>query len=246
MYILAIETTGPYASCSILDIMTGEVIITKRSDNNMSHLSDLIPLIDRALTESSVKKEEIKYVAPSVGPGSFTGIRIGVSTARALAQSLGIKAIPVETLEAFLYKPLPKGVNESAIKVGIINARRNQVYGIIQGNLDGGAYMLTDILEVLVEDVVPFGYEIVFYGDGIDAYEDKIREVLDRYKAKYVFSDKELRYQDSESLSNLAYIMLNTGFTVSYDRLLPNYMREAEAETKLKAGELGICKLKQE
>ncbi len=242
MYILAIETTGPFGSCALLDEITGEVIASETSTNNMSHLSDMIPMIQRVLATSHVEKSEIKYVAPSVGPGSFTGIRIGVSTARALAQSLGIKGIPVPTLESFLYKPLPKEASKYAVRCGILNARRGQVYGIIQGNLDGGSYMLDDVLEVLVEDVLQAGYDIVFYGDGVDAYEEKIREVFDRTHAKYYFADKEIRYQDAASVAKVAFGLLKEGYVVDVNDLLPDYMREAEAETKLREGKLHIYK----
>ena len=241
MYILAIETTGPFGSCALLDENTGKIVASETSTNNMSHLSDLVPMVERMLTKAGAKKSEIEYVAPSVGPGSFTGIRIGVCTARALAQALGIKAIPVGTLDAMLYKPVPAGVSEYATKIGILNARRGQVYGIIQGNLDSGAYMLDDVLEVLIEDVIIDGEEVVFYGDGIDAYQDKIREVLDRYHAKYTFAGEDIRYQDAESVAKLAYLLKGHDVWVDVEDLLPDYMREAEAETKLKAGALPIC-----
>ena len=103
MFILAIETTGPYGSTALLD-EKGNVLGCEVSRETMSHLKDLIPMVDTMLKKCGVSKDQIDLLAPSVGPGSFTGIRIGVSTARALCQALGIKAVPVPTLEAFCFK----------------------------------------------------------------------------------------------------------------------------------------------
>ena len=97
MFILAIETTGPYGSVALLD-EKGNVLGYEVSHGTMSHLKDLIPMVDTVLKKCGVSKNEINLLAPSVGPGSFTGIRIGVSTARALCQALGSKAVPVPTL----------------------------------------------------------------------------------------------------------------------------------------------------
>ena len=103
MFILAIETTGPFGSTALLD-EKGNVLGCEVSRETMSHLKDLIPMVDTMLKKCGVSKDQIDLLAPSVGPGSFTGIRIGVSTARALCQALGIKAVPVPTLEAFCFK----------------------------------------------------------------------------------------------------------------------------------------------
>ena len=114
MFILAIETTGPYGSVALLD-GDGNVLGYEVSHDTMSHLKDLIPMVDTVLKKSGVAKEEIDLMAPSVGPGSFTGIRIGVSTARALCQALGIRAVPVPTLEAFCFKEsAPAAAREAA------------------------------------------------------------------------------------------------------------------------------------
>ena len=109
MYILAIETTGKEGSVCLMqkDEGGGEpaVLGEKRIEGSMSHLKELIPSISSLLESQGVSKNEISYIAASVGPGSFTGIRIGVATARALSQAFGLEyAIAVPTLTAFQYK----------------------------------------------------------------------------------------------------------------------------------------------
>ena len=75
--------------------------------------------------------------------------------------------------------------------------------------------------------------QIIFVGDGIDAYEDKIREA-----GLYRLADEEWRYQDASSVAELALQKYNSNNTITYDYLLPNYMRKSEAEMRLESGTL--------
>ena len=127
MYILAIETTGKFGSVSLID-NKGTAIGYLETTDPMSHLKNLIPMIKKLLEDAGIEKKQLTHVAVSVGPGSFTGIRIGVSTARALCQCLNIPAVAVPTLDSFLYKAEARNVRDSEIVCAIINARRNQVY----------------------------------------------------------------------------------------------------------------------
>ncbi|MFQ7739823.1 MAG: tRNA (adenosine(37)-N6)-threonylcarbamoyltransferase complex dimerization subunit type 1 TsaB, partial [Emergencia timonensis] len=86
MYILAIETTGPLGSVAITD-GAGNCSL-KISGEEMNHLKDLMPMAQQLMDEWKLAKSDLSAVAASIGPGSFTGIRIGVSTARAVAQAL--------------------------------------------------------------------------------------------------------------------------------------------------------------
>ncbi len=220
MYILAIETTGPYGSTALLD-EEGKVLGYEVSHGTMSHLKDLIPMIDTMLKKCGVAKDQIDLIAPSVGPGSFTGIRIGVSTARALCQALGIKAVPVPTLEAFCFKETAEAadtaaavpaVREAAVGrtavCAIINARRGQVYGMIDGFMEPGPYMLTDVIEVYKSKMEPAGWRMLFFGDGIDAYEKNIKEALGEPgpgpSASFEFAPEADRYQDAVSVGRWA------------------------------------------
>ncbi len=302
MFILAIETTGPFGSTALLD-EKGNVLGCEVSRETMSHLKDLIPMVDTMLKKCGVSKDQIDLLAPSVGPGSFTGIRIGVSTARALCQALGIKAVPVPTLEAFCFKESadmqtasvaarksgdheagmqPPAVQAAGIQAAsrqpacgrtavcaIINARRGQVYGMIDGFMEPGPYMLTDVLDVYKSKMEPDGGKLLFYGDGIDAYEKDIIEALGQSgpgpECCYEFAPEEDRYQDAVSVGKWAVEHIRQaggvcgldgagddagaggvcgldGAAVDYENLLPDYMRRAEAEQKLESGELPICK----
>ena len=251
MYILALETTGPVGSAAIIG-GDGQVAM-EVSAEEMNHLKDLMPMAQRLIDRLGLEKKDMTAVAASVGPGSFTGIRIGVSTARAIAQALNIPAISVPTLDAFKLK----GDGVSVI-VPIFNARRGQVYGGVfdeQGRdiLKSGPYMLTDVLEAVENlikdrlDDAPCGMaaagRIVFYGDGIDAYGEQLAEFRNRIAKEagsfvIIEAAKEERYQTAEMTARAAFDKYMNGETVSVENLQPEYMRTTEAEQKLKDGSL--------
>lgn len=274
MYILAMETTGPNASAALLraaepgsapepEIIERAVLLGQQTSYEAkNHLKNLMPLIQKLLTTCGVEKSQLTHIAVSVGPGSFTGIRIGVSTARALAQALQLPCIAVPTLEVFCHAQAAKhahtraqGAQDEAVRAigggaqvvcGIINARRGQVYGIVDGYLPGGPYMLTDVLDVITQQVRPDGRPVLFYGDGMDAYETEIESSLDDFNMKkdrdYFFAPQNERHQSAAAVALAALPRLLGGEVTDFAGLLPDYMRRAEAEVKLAAGQLPICK----
>ena len=100
MKILAFDTTGENASVAIYD--EEKNLYRLSSDDAMNHLKGLLPMTQQLLKDTGIRREELTHIAVSVGPGSFTGIRIGVATAKTIAQALGIPVIPVSTLGSFL------------------------------------------------------------------------------------------------------------------------------------------------
>jgi len=128
MIILAIETTGPKASVALIN-ENGD-ITEKTSDEEVNHLRGLVPMIKELIDEYGCAVSDIRYVAASVGPGSFTGIRIGVATARALAQAWTVQTISVPTLESFVYNidgnnAVTQGHSETTQNNNVITQRSN-------------------------------------------------------------------------------------------------------------------------
>ena len=244
MKILAIETTGKYGSASVID-ETG-LVFSAASCEEMNHLKGMITLIDEALREAGITKEELTHIAASEGPGSFTGIRIGVTTARVMAQMLGIPCIGVSTLEAMAVRALDGAMSSGAMYVvSVINARRHQTYaGVYEASkqaavpvMEEKQYMIEELLEELKARLAEDGRASAFFtGDGIDAYRDIIEDMMP--EGSYVFADEELRYQHSGSVAEVAFRKAAAGETLSYNELMPEYMRLAEAEQRLKAGTL--------
>jgi tRNA threonylcarbamoyladenosine biosynthesis protein TsaB len=252
MILLAIETTGHFASVAIID-ENGEVSEIC-SDQRMNHLKGLSAMIEELLSENGLSMGDIDRVAASEGPGSFTGIRIGVSTARALAQAGGVAAMGVPTLASFAYHmPAYTGA-----VCPVFDARRGQLYcGAFRLGEDGGPLTLiegaartpAELLQALKELVRSAGNlwarEIRFFGDGIEVCGDMI-EALRASLPDGCSADVAplyARFQRASSVARLARFMLrnpprssgggNAEQGALYTDLLPVYMRQAEAERKL-------------
>lgn len=230
MYILAADTTGPVGSAAILNTETGE-LKEERSSEPMAHLKMLVPMIQKLHGEFGIQPKDLAAAAASVGPGSYTGIRIGVSTIRGIAQALDIPCVRIGTLDSFRLKT---GRRAAA---AILNARRGQVYGAVF-DVDGseilkpGPYMLEDVTRA----VDRAGIDPVFFGDGIDAYagSEKFGSLLEGR----TFAPEEDRYQTAAMTARAAAAEIEAGRTCSFLELLPDYMRKTEAETKLADGSL--------
>jgi tRNA threonylcarbamoyladenosine biosynthesis protein TsaB len=246
MYILAIETTGAFASVAVAEALDDgskcRILAHVEGHDRYSHLQNLTPQIEQVLSDAEITIDDLSAIAVANGPGSFTGIRIGVSTARALAQAWGKPCVAASSLTSFVHRrDREEGLRGDDVICAILNARRHQVYGFVEGLMKAGPYMIEDVLKVIMENVTE-GRRVVFYGDGVDAYESIIRETL-RETVDYVFAPKESRYQDATDIALAGLEKFRAGDTVHYSELLPDYMREAEAEQKLKAGELPISRL---
>lgn len=245
MNILAIETTGAEASVAIID-EKGEVSM-EASEQKLNHLQNLMPMMDILLEKRGLVIGDVNYIAVSEGPGSFTGIRIGVSTARALAQVLGLETISVPTLKTFAYHvPDYKG-----IICPIFDARRSQVYGgAFQWDKDGkckeivtgNAYDLVELLDKLesvfngIKSDLGGTKEITFFGDGIVPYKEQIlnwQASSFNDDIQVFFAKDDIKLQKSSSVAKLALEMYHAGEMKNLYDLKPVYMRKAEAERKL-------------
>ncbi len=259
MTILAIETTGKYGSAAIIK-SSGE-IACECSGAEMNHLRDIISLISSCIDKLGIDRSEIDYIATDIGPGSFTGIRIGVTTARTLAQMLGIKCVAVSSLEAMALAAIAESgsaaesesesengtaaESESGSESGeyqyicpIINARRHQTYAGLWC-VDGFETVLEPkqyMIEEIIEYVKGLDGRVLFTGDGVDAYSAIIEEGL--ASDKFGYASEGIRYQNAEYIAWLALDKIKDGKAVSYNELLPNYMRLSEAEMRLKEGTL--------
>lgn len=226
MYILVYESTGPHASVAIID-QNGH-IIEKTSKETLNHLTRLLPMTEEILKEAGIDKKDISCVAVSAGPGSFTGIRIGVTTARAIAQTLGIGTISVDTLKSFAYADREFDGNICAM----IDARRNSCYGGVYRWENGRPKEIVkaapyDVDEFL-DEISGMGSPCIFFGDGSRKYAEKISEMDCEVK----LADEDDYLQKAEYVALSALDIFEEEGTVSYDKLVPVYMRKSEAERK--------------
>lgn len=228
MKILGIETTGPY--CSVVLRENEDIIGKEETDEVFNHLRSLTPMIKKIMEDTGNSMEDVDTIAVSAGPGSFTGIRIGVSTARALDQATGKGIVKVPSLDAFGIYGIGDTVCTETVKCPLINARRNQVYGGAyvgeEAIVPGGPYMLQELLDKLPKD-----RDVLFGGDGCIAYRDQMEEFIAGSRGCKMAEV----HQSAEAVSRWTYENLKNGKTrpVTYEELMPDYMRMAEAQRKL-------------
>ena len=231
MYILAIETTGAFASVAL---MKDDKIIGHVSGNDrFSHLQNLMPQVETVIKENKLSIGDIDLIAVSNGPGSFTGIRIGVSTARALSQILDIPCVAVPSLDALALRGAEYAKGDILI-CPMLDARRSQVYaggyfikdGYPVEEIKAGPYMLDEFLAKAA------GYDqILVLGDAMDKYADKMAEIRPEGTLD---TPEDIRYQDASCVAALGAKLYAEKGGLSYNEVQPEYMRMAEAERKLK------------
>ncbi|WP_206458634.1 tRNA (adenosine(37)-N6)-threonylcarbamoyltransferase complex dimerization subunit type 1 TsaB [Anaerovorax sp. IOR16] len=246
MNLLAIETTGAKASVAIID--ENKQIWEEHCDETLNHLRLLMPMIERLLRKCKLKIEDIDGIAVSEGPGSFTGIRIGISTAKALAQALNLDIVCVPTLKTFAYS-VPE---EKRILCPIFDARRSQVYAgaYVWKNSEtcmqlvaDGAYVLDDFLEqIKLVMKETSSMELLFFGDGILPYKNKIEEWTNHqngidFGLTVSFAPEELCFQKASSVAALGYELWEKGNAQNLFQIKPVYLRQAEAQRKLEEAE---------
>ncbi|MAZ73568.1 MAG: tRNA (adenosine(37)-N6)-threonylcarbamoyltransferase complex dimerization subunit type 1 TsaB [Flavobacteriaceae bacterium] len=140
--VLCIETAT--TNCSVALSVNGSVIAFKEDpDKNYSHAEQLHVFIEKVLSEANIKKNDLHAVAVSKGPGSYTGLRIGVSAAKGLCYALDIPLIAVPTLEVLAAK-----VEENVTVIPLLDARRMEVYSAVYFQ---GAAIRTTKAEIVTE-----------------------------------------------------------------------------------------------
>ena len=172
MKILVLDTSGPVCGTAVMD--EDKVYSEFTAQNKNTHSASLMPMIEAALNAAGKEIGELDAVAAVTGPGSFTGVRIGVATAKGLAHGAGLPCIPVDALEA-----LSESAGEfDGIVCPIQDARAGQVYGAAfrKGErLTGDAPMK---LEEYLDTVEALGERFLFIGDGAPVHKQAITERL--------------------------------------------------------------------
>jgi len=236
MLILAIETTGPLASVALTDGKDYKQLI---NDSDYSHLEETVPMVKELMAREAVKPEDLSAIAVSRGPGSFTGVRIGMATAKGLALIWNKPVICVPTLESFVYSdPAPA---PGTVISPIFDARRSQTYaaayirsddGTVEELIPGAAYDTDEyfaMLEALMREH-PALRRVEFFGDGIKAFSEK----LEAFGYPNSCAPENLRFQTADKAARLAVRMYEKGILTDAYGCEPDYMRLPEAERKLR------------
>ena len=235
MIVLGIESATPVAGAAVVN---NNIVLAERFVNNRkTHSVNLLPMVKAAIEEAAIEPGSIAAIAVSSGPGSFTGIRIGMSTAKTLAQVWGLPVLGVSTLDALAYSL--NGLKN--IVCPILNARKNEVYTAIYDNQGDSQEVVYGPAAVapqkLVDILNSMGKGVTFLGDGVPEYRDFLLDSLGGAQ----FAPAPVLLPRGAAIAGLAAARLRVIPGQSPLELLPRYIRLSEAENKLlqkqKAGE---------
>lgn len=224
MLVFGIDTCCMAATAALVDerIMVAQTVINQ----NKTHSQIMMPQIENMFRAAEVDPKTVDAFAAAVGPGSFTGVRIGVATAKGLAQASGKPCVAVSTLEALAYG----SKFFDGIIAPVLDARRDQVYNALfcggaelQRLCDDRALALDELLEELKET----NKKVLFMGDATLVFEEKIREALGE---NAYFAPKVTNLNLAGSVAEIGLEKLKKNEIVSYGELIPQYVRLSQAE----------------
>ena len=234
--ILAVDSTATIASAAVL---RGRTLLGQTSVSGvLTHSETLLPTCDSLLKALGLTIADIGLFACTAGPGSFTGVRIGVSMIKGLAYPRGVPCAGVSTLEALAYNL--HGAAGGALVVPVMDARRNQLYNAVFSDVGSGEgrmirirgdrLIVFDALAEELEQTAP-DRPFCFVGDGADLAERRLeasgRESL---KKRLRVTPQLLRRQSGYSAGAVGLFDYLEELAVPPDELLPVYLRMSQAE----------------
>ena len=216
---LSIDTSSEVCGVSLLE--DDKLIYDNSLNNGKTHSENLMPLIKEALEKNDLNLNEIDLISVVVGPGSFTGIRIGVATVKALAEVKQIKIAAITSLEA-----LAENIKGDAVKVALIDAKNDQVYcGIFDKENTLLENYIADNIDYAMEQIKKYSdKKIIASGSGTI----KHKNLLSREISNINFCDEN--EQKAENVGKVGYRKYLKNELVNGDSVMPIYLRKSQAE----------------
>lgn len=228
MKILAIDTSATAASVALCDEnkLIGEFFINTK----LTHSRTLMPMVENLLSNTNMQTSDITAIAVNCGPGSFTGVRIGVAAAKGLAFADDLPCIEVSTLESLAYNMQ----SAKGIICSVMDARCSQVYNALfkcngvkpERICDDRALSITE----LCDELKGFNERIILVGDGAELCYNAMKELLPNVE----LAPTSVRFQRASSTAEIALEKFNNNELLSPAQLVPVYLRLPQAERELK------------
>ena len=220
MKIIGLDTTSQSGSVSLINEnkILGECLFNvgpRHSENVVSSLEWLLETLD-------IEKQEIDAVAVSIGPGSFTSIRVGVTIAKSLAYSLKIKIAAVSSLEV-----LAMNVPNTDLNIcSILDAKRSEVYSAIYKYSNNRLESVRDEKVEPIETLLTFVNEpTIFVGDGSSLYREELKK-----HSNSILVSENFNIVRSSNCALLGSVKLSDGKSDDVMGLVPNYLRKTDVE----------------
>jgi tRNA threonylcarbamoyladenosine biosynthesis protein TsaB len=233
MVILAVETSTEAESIALVEAAqqgedftpAAKLLAEYTLNTTANHSGRLMPAIDHLLQEASLSIRAVQGITLALGPGSFTGLRIGVSTVKGLAYALKVPVVGIPTLDA-----LAQNVRyASSLVCPVLDARKKEVYAALyQGDGSGRLVKLSEdwVLSPagLVERIPG---KTLFLGNGVPVVGKDLKE---RLGSQALFADPELSLPRAANVASLSIPAFQKGSTLDLFSFIPIYVRRSEAE----------------
>ncbi len=231
MNILVIDTSSKL--CSV-GIKHNDERIYKTLDEGRTHSETLLPLINEILKENNISLDEIEVLGVVIGPGSFTGIRIGISTIKAISFAKNIPVVEISSTEVLARNI----VDESTLKIGIIDAKNDQIYAGVYTNTYAlkkeFAGSISEFLEILKEIKLSNQNQenlvYTFSGSGIK-YQDLIKKSFENENINIIFNE-DINQNIEKVLEGIEAKIKDQNNLVDGRKVVPNYLKSSNAERK--------------
>lgn len=219
--LLAIDTSSLVLSCALAekDRLVAEWTVQKR----LTHSEQLLPHIDEMMKEAGVDKKDITGIAVSIGPGSFTGLRIGLATAKMAAYIWNVPIVGVDTLEALAWNM----AGSETFVLPLMDAQRGNVYAALYGAFESlwkEAPAEVAPIDEVIAAAVKHGGPVVAVGECADKYKEKLLAA----GIRVALPQSRCCRAGSVAMAGLA--RLEKGEKDNPLTILPNYIRRSEAE----------------
>lgn len=236
MNLLAIDASG--VAGSVAYIKDGKLAGEYYFCDKLTHSQTIMPMLEHMKSLIQINLEEVDAIAVTAGPGSFTGLRIGVTAAKALALALNVPIVGVPTLDVIAQAIY--FTNDYICP--IMDARRNQVYtALYKWNAEIlerlTEHMATDMTEYL-ETLKAYDGKIIFLGDGVAVHKEHIKEILGE---KAVFAPIFCSLQHASVLGTIAEELYKQGKAEDPSTFVPMYLRKSQAEREKEEREKHGC-----
>ena len=230
MKILGVDSSSSPASASV--VCDGKILSEVYVNNGLTHSKTLMSVIDRALVFAGITADDIDSVAVAAGPGSFTGVRIGVSCAKGIAFERDIPCAAISTLEMLAYNLL----SVEGTVCTVMDARCSQVYTATFKSHNGSITRITEDRAISIAELdghlKNIDGKVYLVGDGAAMFFGEATA------ENLILASEALRYQKS---SSAVYAAVNKGRDIfkPSDGLVPYYLRLPQAERELKKKQKG-------
>ena len=232
MKILSMECSATPASVAVIE--DNKILASSFVNVRLTHSQTLMPMVENVLNSAKLSINDIEGLAISNGPGSFTGVRIGISALKGIAAPKNLPCVAVSTLRAMA----ENYVGNDCYICAVMDARCNQVYNAIfeiKNNevirlCEDRALMCDELASEIKTDYKNADKNIIIIGDGTDIFFPFVEAIENVRKAS-----PQLRYQNAVGVGLVATESFKNGETLSADNLLPFYLRLPQAERELKA-----------